>query len=116
LLGLGIAISIRPRRAEQFLGAYASTAGAHFTEQAVRLVIGFALVILYPSMGYSNILTRFGLIIILTTLELLLIPWKWHYKFGEWVIPPVIRYVKIYSIGVFVLGIFLLFSLSNILF
>ena len=116
LIGLAIVIVIKPQRAEQFLSSYASSARAHYTEQIARFIVGIAIVVLAPSMWYSNLFNLFGWILIVTTIGLLLIPWTWHYKFGEWAIPLALRYMKIYSLGSFVLGIFILYGLSRILF
>jgi len=116
LIGLAVMILVRPQRAEQFLRSYASSAQAHYTEQAARLLVGAALVLFAPSMWFTIIFKFFGWIMVVTTIGLLLIPWKWHHKFGEWVIPPTIRFMKIYSLGAFMLGLFILYSFSRILF
>ena len=116
LIGLSITIVIKPRRAEQFLSSYASSARAHYTEQVARLIVGISMVILSTSMWYSNLFNLFGWILIVTTIGLLLVPWTWHHKFGKWAIPLTLRYMKIYSLGALVLGIFIIYGLSRVLF
>jgi len=108
-------IVFKPQRAEGFLSSYASSARAHYTEQVGRLVVGAALVIFAPSMWYSNILYIFGWILVVTAIGLMLIPWKWHHKFGEIVIPLTIQFMKFYAVGALLLGILVLYSLSRIL-
>jgi len=115
LIGLAIIIVIKPRRAERFLSSYASSARAHYTEQVGRLVVGAALVILAPSMWYANLISIFGWMLVVTTIGLLLIPWQWHHKFGEVVIPLTLKYMKFYALGALLLGIFVLYSSSRIL-
>ena len=115
LLGLAIIIVIKPGRAERFLGSYANSARAHYTEQVGRLVVGIALVTLAPSMWYTNLISILGWLLVVTTLGLLLIPWQWHHKFGEVVIPLTLKYMKFYALGALLLGIFVLYSLSRIL-
>jgi len=115
LIGLAIIIVIKPQRAEHFLSSYASSARAHYTEQAARLAVGAAFVTLAPSMWYSNLLNIFGWILVVTTIGLLLIPWQWHHKFGKWAIPLTLRYMKFYALGAFLLGAFILYSFSRIL-
>jgi hypothetical protein len=115
LIGLAIMIVFKPQRAERFLSSYASSARAHFTEQIGRLVVGTALVIFSPSMWYSNILYIFGWILVITAIGLMITPWQWHHKFGEYVIPLTIRFMKFYAVGALLLGIFVLYSLSRIL-
>ncbi len=116
LIGLATIIVIKPQRAEQFLSSYASSARAHYTEQIARLIVGIAIVVLAPSMWYSYLFNIFGWILIVTTIGLLLIPWQWHHKFGEWAIPLTLRYMKFYAFGAFLLGIFILYGFSRILF
>ena len=116
LIGLGIVIIVDPQRAERFLSSYASSARAHYTEQAARLTVGAAMVIFSPSMWYSDLLNLFGWILIITSIGLLLIPWQWHHKFGEWAIPLTLRYMKFYALGAFVLGIFFVYALSRVFF
>jgi hypothetical protein len=115
LFGLGIAMVFRPKSAEKFLMSYASSARAHYIEQILRMLVGTAIVIFAPSMWFSNVLNVFGWIIIITTVGLLIIPWQWHNKFGKWAIPLAIKYLKIYSVGAFGLGGFILYSLSRVL-
>ena len=50
LIGLAGLIAIKPRLAERFLRSFASSARAHYTEQALRLIAGGALVSFAPSM------------------------------------------------------------------
>ncbi|MFN2197099.1 MAG: hypothetical protein ACK2UW_13355 [Anaerolineales bacterium] len=115
LIGLAALIVFRPRRAEQFLSTYASSARAHYTEQAGRLLVGAAFLVLAPAMELAQLMSLFGWILVVTTIGLLLIPWTWHHKFGELVIPKVLRYMQIYALGSFVLGVFFLYCLSGVL-
>lgn len=115
LIGLAAVIVIKPDRAEVFLNSYASSARAHYTEQVARLIVGTALVVFAPSMWYSNLFNLFGWIILVTTVGLLLIPWQWHHRFGERVIPLAIRYIKFYGLSSLLLGVFILYSLSRVL-
>ena len=115
LIGLAIVIVIKPQRAKQFLSSYASSARAHYTEQIARLIVGIAFVVLAPYMQYSNLFNLFGWILIVTTTGLLLIPWQWHHKFGEWAIPLTLRYMKFYALGAFILGVLIIYSLSRVL-
>ena len=115
LIGLAGLIIFKPRRAETFLSSYASSARAHFTEQVARMLVGIAFVVLAPLMWYADLMNLLGWILIATTAGLLLIPWQWHHKFGEWAIPLTLRYMPFYSLGAFVLGIFILYCLSRVL-
>ena len=113
LIGLAAVIAFRPPVAERFLNAFASSARAHYTEQAARLIAGVAIVLFAPSMWYSDLFRIFGWIIIVTAIGLLLIPWQWHHKFGEWAIPLAIRHLKLYGLGASALGTLILYGASR---
>ncbi len=105
---MAVVIALKPRLAERFLKSFASSARAHYTEQAVRLFVGAAIVIVAPSMWYTDLFRVFGWLIIVTTVGLLLIPWQWHHRFGTWAIPFAIRHLKLFAIGASALGTLIL--------
>ena len=110
LIGMSVVIAAKPMLAQRILKSFASSTRAHYTEQAIRLTVGAAIVVFAPSMLFSNFFMFFGWLVVVTTVGLLLIPWQWHHKFGEWAIPLAIRHLKLYAIGTFVLGSFILYS------
>ena len=110
LIGMSVVIAAKPMLAQRILKSFASSPRAHYTEQAIRLTVGAAIVVFAPSMLFSNFFMFFGWLLVVTTVGLLLIPWQWHHKFGEWAIPLAIRHLKLYAIGTFVLGSFILYS------
>ncbi len=110
LVGLAVTIYTRPSLAERFLSAFARSARAHYIEQAVRLVVGGSLVVSSSEMWQPELFRLFGWTIVLTTIGLLCIPWRWHHRFAQWVVPPVLRHRKLYGFGAAALGLFILFS------
>lgn len=110
LLGLAVTIYARPALAERFLNAFAHSARAHYIEQAVRLVVGGALVAFSSEMVQPDVFRLFGWIIVVTTVGLLCISWRWHRGFAQRVIPPVIRHLRLYGFGAAVLGTLLLYG------
>lgn len=113
LIGLAVVIALKPLLAERFIKSFATSARAHYTEQAARLTVGAGLVIFAPSMWYPNLFEGFGWLIIITTVGLLLVPWQWHNKFGRWAIPLAIRHLKSYALGASALGAFILYAVSR---
>ncbi len=113
LIGFAGVIAVKPLVAERFLKSYASSARAHYTEQAARLIAGAAIVIFAPSMWYPDLFKVFGWVIIGTTVGLLLIPWQWHHTFGKWAIPLAIRHLKLYALGASALGTLILYGASR---
>ena len=108
LMLLAAATAFAPRRAERFVAAFASSARAHITEQVVRMIVGGGLVVYAPNMRIPVFFEVLGWLLIVTSAGLLLIPWRWHHRFGRWAIPLVIRHMKLYGLGAGVLGAFLL--------
>ncbi len=113
LIAFTVVVAIKPLLAERFLKSFASSARAHYTEQAVRMVTGVSILIFAPSMWYSDLFVAFGWLLVVTTAGLLLIPWQWHHKFGTWAIPLAIRHLRFYAIGTSVLGAFILYGVSR---
>jgi hypothetical protein len=67
LIGLAIVIATAPALAQRFLNAFASSAPAHYTEQGLRLLVGAAIVNFSSSMGYPELFTPFGWLVVVTT-------------------------------------------------
>jgi hypothetical protein len=115
LTALAVLIVIRPAIAERFLRSFASSARAHYTEQALRLVAGAAMVTFAPSMWHQDVFRLFGWLIIVTAVALLLLPWRWHAEFAKWTIPLVVQYMKLFAVGAFGLAILILYGVSRVL-
>jgi hypothetical protein len=79
----------------------------------MRLNAGSAIVIVSVDMKFPDIFRIFGWLIVATASGLLLIPWKWHHRFGKWAIPLAIRNIKLYALGAFSLGSFMLYAVLS---
>ena len=107
LILMSVIMIIKPDIGEKFLQSFASSARAHYFEQLIRMVFGVALV-LHPSYDrFGEYMIPFGWVIIVTTVGLLFIPWRWHQKFAMRVVPPAIQFMKVYALLMFILGILL---------
>ena len=113
LTGLAVVIAAKPSLAQRFLRSFASSARAHYTEQGLRLLVGAAVVNFADSMWYPELFKLFGWLIVVTTVGLLLIPWHWHQRFSTWVMPPVIRHMRVFSLVASALGVFILYGVSR---
>ena len=98
-------------KAIRFLNAFVKTPWHHFLEQTLRLIVGVALVIQAPNMKFSEFFGVFGWIVIITSLMLVGLPWRWHRSFAKKVIPTVIKLIHLYGLSCLALGIFIIFSL-----
>jgi hypothetical protein len=110
LIGLTGIVFIRPAVAERFFMAFASSAKAHYTEQALRLTIGASLVVTAPTMRQPSMFRIIGWAIIISSIVLILTPWQWHHRFGTHVLPRVIRFMKLFAIGLLLFGVLLIYG------
>jgi hypothetical protein len=100
----------RPAIAERFFMGFASSAGTHYLEQALRLLVGAALVVLSPAMWRPNVFWVLGWAIVVGSAALMCIPWQWHHRFGERVLPMLVRHLKLYAVGMLAFGVLLLYG------
>ena len=100
----------KPAIAEQFLMRFASSARTHYIEQAFRLLIGGALVVLSPAMWHPNVFWLVGWAIVVSSIALMCVPWQWHHEFGERVRPILFRHLRLYAVGSFAFGTLLLYG------
>ena len=105
----GVAFA-KPAVAERFLMRFASTARAHYTEQIVRLLMGAALVVLSPAMWMSKMFWLIGWAIVISSAALMCVPWQWHHRFAERLLPIVVRHVRLCAMGPFAFGALLLYG------
>lgn len=111
LAALGVAAMVRPDRTREFLSAFASSAGVHFTELAFRLLAGGALVLTAPRMQFSQAFAVFGWVLVGTTLLLALVPWRVHRRFADWSVPQTTRFMPLFGAGSLAGGLLLLGAL-----
>ena len=100
----------KPAIAEGFLMRFASSARTHYTEQAFRLLIGAALVVLSPSMWQPNLFWLVGWAIVVSSAALMCVPWQWHHRLGERVLPIVARRLRLYAVGALAFGALVLYG------
>ena len=100
----------KPAVAERFLMLFASSARTHYVEQVFRLLIGAALVVLSPVMWQPNMFWLVGWAIVVSSAALMCVPWQWHHRFAERVLPIVVRHLRLCAVGPFAFGALLLYG------
>lgn len=110
LLALGAASLIVPDRAGRFLLGFAGSAAAHHLEMSLRLVAGAALVLHAPNMLFATAFQFFGWALLITTAGLLLVPWQWHRRFAQQVVPHATRFIAVIGVVSLSIGGFILFA------
>ena len=101
---------VKPAIAERFFMSFASSARTHYVEQVIRLLIGAALVVRSPTMWHADMFRLVGWAIVVSSAALILFPWQWHHRFGERVLPMLVRHMKLYAVGMFAFGVLLLYG------
>jgi len=110
LIGLSVSVFARPELAERFFMSFASSARAHYFEQVVRLLIGASLVVISPGMWQSMIFRTIGWAVVISSVALMLMPWRWHQRFAQRVLPTVVRHMRLFAVGLFAFGVLLLYG------
>lgn len=110
LVGLAVVVFAKPPVAERFFMSFASSARAHYTEQVVRLLVGASLVVRSAVMWQPKVFWFVGWATVLSSLVLILTPWQWHHRFGEKVLPILIRRMKLFAIGILAFGVLLIYG------
>ena len=99
-----------PAIAERFLMRFASSARTHYVEQIFRLLIGAALVVLSPAMWQPTMFWLVGWAIVVSSAALMCVPWQWHHRFAERMLPIVVRHLRLYAVGSLAFGALLLYG------
>lgn len=99
LLVQGALAVLRPQAVTTFLGAFASSAQAHFGELAVRIAAGLAFWHFAPLSAFPLAFTAFGAVLVLTSVALLAVPWRLHRRFALWAVPLATRRMTAYAAG-----------------
>jgi hypothetical protein len=111
LIGLAVAVVLAPAHAAQFLGGFASSASTHYLELVLRLIAGWAFLQYAPQMLFSGFFVVGGWILVVTTLALFAVPWRWHQRFAQWGVPHATRNLRPVAAASFMFGGFILTAL-----
>jgi len=55
-------------------------------------------------MLFSDLFVIFGWILVVTTIGLFAVPWRWHRRFAQWGVPSAARNLKLVAGASFVFG------------
>lgn len=111
LVALSAAVFVKPEKATVFLESFASSAKSHYFEQLIRLIAGWSLIVYAPQMCFVGAFSLLGWTIVVTTIGLLLIPWRWHGRFANLVVPVVTRFLNVYGVLSLALGGIVLYAI-----
>ncbi len=74
------------------------------------MLIGAALVVLSPTMWQPRVFWLIGWAVVVSSVALMCVPWQWHHRFAERVIPLVFRNLRLCAMGPFAFGALLLYA------
>ena len=107
-VGLASISLFAPARAARFLLGFAGSASAHYIELVVRIVVGGAFLLNAPLMLFPGAFVAFGWVLVITSICLFALPWKWHHRFAQKSVPHAVRHLRLIAIASFALGVFVL--------
>lgn len=107
---LSLAALAAPALAARFLHGFAGTVLAHYLELGIRLAVGGAFVVGAPDMLGAGAMAAFGWVILISTIVLLCIPWRWHRGFAQRSVPYAVQFLKFFGIISMALGGIILFA------
>jgi hypothetical protein len=110
---LGVACLVVPAQARRFLLGFASSLALHYLELAIRLVVGGALLVVAPSMAFPRVFNAAGAVVVITTLVLALVPWRWHRRFAQRTVPAALRFLPLLGLASLGLAAFVFYSLPG---
>ena len=108
LISFALVILLAPARAKRFLNGFANSAFTHYLELGLRLIAGMAILLYAPQMLFSDLFVFCGWTILLTTIGLFAVPWRWHQRFAQWGVPYATRNLKLIACASFVFGGFVI--------
>jgi hypothetical protein len=103
-LVLGSASLVAPQRAGRFLSGFAGSAWKHYLELALRILSGSAFVLAAPRLPCPVVFGLFGWLLVGTTAVLIFVPWHWHRRFAQRVVPGALRLLPLVGMASIVAG------------
>lgn len=104
-IALAVVSLFKPAQANRFLLGFAGSALTHYTELFVRFAVGAAFVVHAPRVLLSGAFMLFGSVLLVTTACLLLVPWRWHHRFAQQVVPRATRHITLVGLVSFAIGV-----------
>lgn len=98
LVWLGLACLFAPARAARFLTGFATSPATHLLELVLRLLAGWAFLRYAPRTNFPAAFVGIGVVLVVTTSLLLLVPWRWHRRFAQRAVPAALPFLTLIGI------------------
>jgi uncharacterized protein YjeT (DUF2065 family) len=113
LLGFGVLAVAVPARASQYLHGFASSLRLHVLELIARLAVGVAFVGYASHMQFGSVFYTVGVILVVTTLGLAVLPWRWHRRFAQVSVPAAVHHLPLLGIVSIAAGIVVCWAVAR---
>lgn len=80
----------------------------------IRLFVGAALLWYAPHMAFAGFFEVFTWVLIVSSLVLLALPWRWHRRFASWAVRLATRHMALFALVSFAGGAFVILSVLNV--
>jgi uncharacterized protein YjeT (DUF2065 family) len=107
LLVLGLLALFRPALASRFLLGFVTSAGAHYAELLVRLAFGASFLVVAAATRAPVVFQAAGGLLVVTTLGLALVPWRWHAAFAARSVPEALKHLRLIGVASLAMGGFI---------
>jgi len=105
LVGLAVLALARPALVSRFLLGFAGSARLHYLELLLRLIVGIAFLRRAPYLQVPEPFLLFGWLLILTTLVMFAVPWRWHHRFTQKAVPRALQHLRLFAIACMLAGL-----------
>lgn len=84
LLVAGVFGVVRPERARQAIGIFASNNMVHFSELLLRICVGLSFIAMAEQLPYGLMFEIFGGFMVASAVVLMFLPRRWHHGFAQY--------------------------------
>jgi uncharacterized protein YjeT (DUF2065 family) len=103
-VGFGVLAVVVPSATAGYLRGFAGSVRLHVLELVTRFVVGAAFVEYASEMLFGGTFHMFGWVLVITTVALAILPWRWHQRFAQTAVPAALRYLPIIGIAAVLAG------------
>jgi uncharacterized protein YjeT (DUF2065 family) len=113
LLGFGALAVVVPAQASGYLDGFAGSMRIHVLELTARAAVGVAFLGYASHMQFAQAFHFCGLILVITTFALAVIPWRWHRRIARTAVPAARPYLAGIGVVSMVAGAFVFWAVAS---
>jgi uncharacterized protein YjeT (DUF2065 family) len=113
LVGFGALAIAVPEQVSGYLHGFAGSMRSHMLELVIRLAAGAAFVEYASQMQFTGAFHLLGRVLIITTLGLAVLPWRWHRRFAQLSVPVANPYLPLMGLVSIAAGAFVFWAVAS---